>query len=79
MTVKYYEDFTVGIEETVGNYVVDKQEIIDYAKKMGSPNVSLGKQKGSGNYKKNISMKIFPKNLISKWFRYRLLLTETVD
>jgi acyl dehydratase len=33
MSAKYFEDFTIGVEEAVGSHVVDKQEIIDYARK----------------------------------------------
>lgn len=33
MPAKYFEDFTIGIEEAVGSHVVNKREIIDYAKK----------------------------------------------
>jgi len=33
MSIKYYEDFTVGSSETFGNYIVEKDEIIEYARK----------------------------------------------
>lgn len=33
MTNKYFEDFTVGSSETFGNYLLTKDEIIEYAKK----------------------------------------------
>ncbi len=33
MTIKYFEDFTVGSFETFGNYFVEKGEVIKYAKK----------------------------------------------
>src|SRR4030042_1657457 len=33
MSIKYYEDFNVGSQDTFGNYIVVKDEIIEYARK----------------------------------------------
>ncbi|MFH2044886.1 MAG: MaoC/PaaZ C-terminal domain-containing protein [Pseudomonadota bacterium] len=45
MMVKYYEDFTIGVEEAVGSHAVDKQEIIDYAIKWDPQPIHIDEEK----------------------------------
>ncbi len=54
MIVRYYEDFIISVPYTFGNYVVDKNEIIDYAKKWDPQPFHIDEEKAKNSVFKGL-------------------------